>query len=215
MIESAYYIGKNASTLHAFRAELCLLPTRFLEINLEHSQYLSRVTAGAAPTKKGRVYKIATQTHLSANSSSHYSFDFYLPTFHLLGCDLPRTDPVGDLGLLLKPYDCEPMTGSSYSQTQPWSVACVIAGKRPRSTWSLRPLEPPYGWLDARLVGRNEYGSQVFGQPNRCEKSWPSGSAKDSANGGLDCKTDLGSEAWVNECVPPRIRSSEGIRPEE
>ena len=28
-------------------------------------------------------------------------------------------------------------------------------------------------------------------------------------------RTDLGSEAWVNECVTPRIRSSEGMRPEE
>ena len=28
-------------------------------------------------------------------------------------------------------------------------------------------------------------------------------------------RTDLGSEAWVNECVTPRIRSSEGMRPEK
>ena len=78
--------------------------------------------------------------------SSYCSFDIYSPTSHLLRCDLPWLDPVEDLGLLLKLYNCEPMTRSSYSQPQPWSVACVIARKRPRSTRSLRPLEPPYGW---------------------------------------------------------------------
>ena len=28
-------------------------------------------------------------------------------------------------------------------------------------------------------------------------------------------RTDLRSEAWVNKCVTPRIRSSEGMWPEE
>ena len=61
MIESAYYIAKNAITLHAFRVELCLSPTRFPQEDFNYS-YLPRVTAGAAPTRKGRVYKNAIRT---------------------------------------------------------------------------------------------------------------------------------------------------------
>ena len=76
---------------------------------------------------------------------SYYSFDIYSSTFHLLRSDLLWLDLVGDLGLFLKPYDCESMTGSSYSQPQPWLVACVIAWKRPQFTQNLRPLEPLYG----------------------------------------------------------------------
>ena len=118
--------------------------------------------------------------------SSYCSFDIYSLSSHLLECDLPRLDLVRDLSLLLKPYNCKPMTGSSYSQPQPWSIACVIAKKRPWSTQNLRSLEPQYGWYDAWLIGRSKYGSLVFGQPNRCKKLTIR-STIDSANGGLDC----------------------------
>ena len=83
-------------------------------------------------------------TSLRRSQPSSLLSSYYLPI--CWECNLPWLDPVGDLGLLLKPYNCEPMTGSFYSQPQPWSIACVIARKRPWSTRSLRPLEPPYGW---------------------------------------------------------------------
>ena len=82
MNESAYYIAKNASTLHAFWAKLWLSPMRFLQEYPYHSWDVPRITAGVTPTKKGRVYKIAMQTHVSTNSLS------YSPTSHLLECDL-------------------------------------------------------------------------------------------------------------------------------
>ena len=50
------------------------------------------------------------------NLSSYCNFDIYLSTSHLLGCDLPQSDLVGDLSLLLKPYNYEPMTRLFYSQ---------------------------------------------------------------------------------------------------
>ena len=83
-------------------------------------------------------------TSLRRSQPSSLLSSYYLPI--CWECDLLWLDPAGDLGLLLKPYNCEPMTGSSYSQPQPWSVAYVNAKKRFRFIQSLRLLEPPYGW---------------------------------------------------------------------
>ena len=83
-------------------------------------------------------------TSLRRSQPSSLLSSYYLPI--CWECDLPWLDPVGDLGLFLKPYNCEPMTGSFYSQTQPWLVACMIMRKRFQSTQSLRPLEPLYEW---------------------------------------------------------------------
>ena len=72
MIESAYYIAKNSSTLHAFRVELWLSPTRFLQENPEihdiphvllPDQYL--LGRGGCTRKLYKRYKNATQTHFS------------------------------------------------------------------------------------------------------------------------------------------------------
>ena len=53
-------------------------------------------------------------TSLSFPLSSYCNFNIYSPTFYLLRCDFFQSDPVGNLGLLLKHYNCEPITGSSY-----------------------------------------------------------------------------------------------------
>ena len=140
-IEPTYYIAKNAWTLHVFQAEFWLSPTCSLQRWPYQLWNVPCVIAGATPTRKRRVYKNMIQTvqNCFTNISQHlllfnYSFDFYLPTSHLLGCNLPWLDLIEDLDLFLKPYNCEPMIGSSYSQTQSWSVVCVIVRKRPQST---------------------------------------------------------------------------------
>ena len=78
--------------------------------------------------------------------SFYYNFDIYLQTSYLLRFDLLQSDPIGNLNLLLKPYGCKLMTESSYNQSQPWSVICIITKNRLQFIQNLKALEWPYKW---------------------------------------------------------------------
>ena len=49
------------------------------------------------------------------NPLFYCSFNFYLQTSYLLGCNLPSLDPIRDLGFFLKLYNYEVITGLSHS----------------------------------------------------------------------------------------------------
>ena len=106
------------------------------------------------------------------------------------------------------------MTGSSYSQSQPWSIACVIAKKRPQSTqsglWDHRTGGRRHSLLDATSTAL-----WCLVNPIAAKKVGLLGVSKNSASGDLDCRTDLGSEAWVNNAFRQGYESSESIRPEK
>ena len=77
--------------------------------------------------------------------SSYCNFDIYPSTFHLLKCDLLKSDSIRNLSLFLKPYNCKQITRSSHNQPQPWSVACIIAKKHFQFLQNLKLLKPLYG----------------------------------------------------------------------
>ena len=81
--ESAYYIAKNASMLHAFWAKLWLLLTRFLQdIPIIHE--ISHVLLPEQHLL-GRGGYIKIQYKLYANTLQRLFFESYILSFHLLG----------------------------------------------------------------------------------------------------------------------------------